>query len=294
MNNGSKLYWIHVVTPLHVGAGRGTGFIDLPIMREKLTGWPIVPGSAVKGVWKRQFQLSGVGQPLLDAAFGKAGDEEKNYAGSLVLTDARIAVFPARSLFGTFAYCTSPLVLRRLSRDMEMLGFDRTLPLLDGPKTEEVCITSSSAVRKEEKVYLEDLDFLVKHNECCDSWADYLAGQLFPGDEKGRQIFKERFVILSGEVFNFLCETATEVNARVRIEDETKTVKNGGLWYEENLPVETVLAGIAWYERVWGASGVTQESLEDTFCRQPFTCQIGGNSTIGKGYVRCIFTGGEK
>ena len=43
-------YWIHALTPLHVGSGRGIGFIDLPIMREKATEYPFVPGSAVKGV----------------------------------------------------------------------------------------------------------------------------------------------------------------------------------------------------------------------------------------------------
>ena len=45
-----RMYWIHALTPLHVGAGTGVGFIDLPIMREKTTAWPVLPGSAVKGV----------------------------------------------------------------------------------------------------------------------------------------------------------------------------------------------------------------------------------------------------
>ena len=42
--NNTKMYWLHALTPLHVGAGRGVGFIDLPIMREKVTNWPLVPG----------------------------------------------------------------------------------------------------------------------------------------------------------------------------------------------------------------------------------------------------------
>lgn len=294
MSNGAKLYWVHAVTPLHVGAGRGTGFIDLPTMREKLTGWPVVPGSAIKGVWKRQFQQNGVDQRLLDAAFGKAGDDENNYAGSLILTDARIILFPVRSLFGTFAYCTSPLALKRLSRDMEMAGLANSLPLPPEPLAEEAYVSLFSAILDSGKVFLEDLDFTAQKKEDCNSWAEFLAGALFPEDEQGRRIFQERFAILPGEAFDFLCETATEVNARIRIWDETKTVRDKALWYEESLPAETVLGGIAWYERVRDAGGVTPAVLEETFCRQPFTCQLGGKATIGKGYARCLFGGGEK
>lgn len=51
----TKIYWLEAITPLHVGMGRGVGFIDLPIIREKVTGWPLVPGSAVKGVIRDHF-----------------------------------------------------------------------------------------------------------------------------------------------------------------------------------------------------------------------------------------------
>ena len=48
-------YWIHAVTPLHVGAGRGLGYIDMPIAREKATNWPYIPGSSIKGVMKKAY-----------------------------------------------------------------------------------------------------------------------------------------------------------------------------------------------------------------------------------------------
>lgn len=50
-----RRYWIHTMTPLHVGTGRGVGYIDLPIAREKVTNWPCIPGSAVKGVVADHF-----------------------------------------------------------------------------------------------------------------------------------------------------------------------------------------------------------------------------------------------
>ncbi|MEY2726809.1 MAG: hypothetical protein RLZZ458_2676, partial [Planctomycetota bacterium] len=46
-----RLYWLHALTPLHVGAGKGNGYIDLPLIREKVTGYPFVPGSSTKGVF---------------------------------------------------------------------------------------------------------------------------------------------------------------------------------------------------------------------------------------------------
>ena len=56
-------------------------------------------------------------------------------------------------------------------------------------------------------------------------------------------------------VFDFLCETGTEVHTRVKISDETKTVQDGMLWTEESLPAETILAGVVACDRVFGRDG---------------------------------------
>ena len=45
----ARLYLIHALTSLHVGSGRGTGFIDLPIMREKNYGLAYNSGFLGKG-----------------------------------------------------------------------------------------------------------------------------------------------------------------------------------------------------------------------------------------------------
>ncbi len=112
MPTNTKMYWLHALTPLHVGAGRGVGFIDLPIMREKVTKWPLVPGSAVKGVMADHFGATEDARradendgKLLKAAFGLSGDDYSN-SGSLVFTDARLVCLPVRSLYGTFAWVT--------------------------------------------------------------------------------------------------------------------------------------------------------------------------------------------
>ena len=75
-NVTTKMYWLQAITPLHVGAGKGVGFIDMPIIREKVTTWPFVPGSAVKGVLRDYFtQYAKQEKNLIDAAFGHAGTD---------------------------------------------------------------------------------------------------------------------------------------------------------------------------------------------------------------------------
>ena len=44
-------------TPLHVGAGSSVGAIDQPIQRERHTGFPIIPGSSLKGCFADQWRL---------------------------------------------------------------------------------------------------------------------------------------------------------------------------------------------------------------------------------------------
>ncbi|CAG1004418.1 partial CRISPR system Cms endoribonuclease Csm3, partial [Gammaproteobacteria bacterium] len=117
----AKMYWLHALTPLHVGTGRGVGFIDLPVAREKATGWPVVPGSGIKGVLADRHGATDDKRktdPKLAAAFGRADDKLAN-SGALIFTDARMVCLPVRSLYGTFAWVTSPLALRRLARDLE-------------------------------------------------------------------------------------------------------------------------------------------------------------------------------
>jgi len=286
------MYWLQAVTPLHVGAGKGVGFIDMPIMREKVTTWPFVPGSAVKGVLRDYFtQYIKPEKSLIDAAFGQAGTDIESNAGSLVLTDAHFVGMPVRSLYGTFAYVTSPLVLERLKRDLSVTGAG-TLPEIPSPSDHVACHAPVSVINSGTKVFLEDLDLTAKPDaEMTGAWAKTLSEILFP-DPDWQKIFRERFAIVSDNCFTFLAEHGTDVAARVRINDERKIVEKGALWYEESLPSEAILAGIAWCDRIYGGKGITQDTLLTTFCQNDLDLQIGGKANVGKGRVRCRFTRG--
>lgn len=303
MTANMKMYWMQAITPLHVGSGKGVGFIDLPIMREKVTNWPLVPGSAVKGVMRDYFdqkkddkrgdERTGF-EKLINVAFGKPEDESGNAnSGSLIFTDSRIVCLPVRSLYGTFAYVTCPMVLERLKRDLTAAGYNGVYESPE-PKEIEAFHTPESKLIADGKVFFEDLDFEARQdNDMTNNWAEMLAKAIFPGETKWQSIFKERFAIISDNSFNFLSETGTEVAAHIRIDDDRKIVAKGALWYEEALPVETILAGIVWCDRVYGGNGFNQEKILDTFCRDSVPgLQIGGKATVGKGRARCIFTRG--
>ncbi len=297
MAQNTRIYWIHVISPLHVGSGRGAGYVDLPIMREKVTGWPLVPGSAVKGVLADKYEATPDKRktdPWIVAAFGRSDEAEdrKANSGSLVFADARIVCLPVRSLYGTFAWCASPAVLRRLRRDFEMAGAGVADLAADLSVREDGALLpdgTASVLAHDNRLYLEDLDFKTEASSGAAAWASRLAEWVFPGNDTWQKAFLERFTVLPDNAFNFLSETGTEVNARVRLEDKTKTVASGALWYEEALPAETLLAGIVWCDRVFGNNGIQPAELMDRFCRDT-TLQMGGDATTGKGRVRLVFT----
>jgi CRISPR-associated protein Cmr4 len=43
---------LYTVSPLHAGSGAIIGAVDLPIQRERHTGWPHVQASALKGAFR--------------------------------------------------------------------------------------------------------------------------------------------------------------------------------------------------------------------------------------------------
>jgi CRISPR-associated protein Cmr4 len=281
-----RLILLHTLTPLHVGTGQAVANVDLPIAREKATGFPIVPASALKGVLRDYFRE----QLWANRAFGFAPKEgntaEKDTeeartgrAGAWVFTDLRILCLPVRSFFGVFAYATCPLILERLRRHAEafgITGFENLSVAVDGT---QIALTRDSALHKEGKVYLEDLDLAVKTGQQVDTVAQAIADKLLPEGERSH--FMARFAVVSNDVFTFLSETATEVVARVRLEDATKTVASGGLWYEEAVPAEAIFYGFV------GATSA-EPSLASLQIDQ--LLQIGGDATIGRGLCKVVIT----
>lgn len=282
----TKIFHLHALTALHVGVGQAIGVVDLPIARSRSTQLPLVPGSALKGVCRDEFAHS-----HRDPLFGpeKIASGESGYAGALAFGDAHLLIFPVRSFAGIVAYVTCPFVLSRYAEDCRRAG---EAMLANVPPTlgQTIRLSETSVLRiKNDFVVLEDLD--LNSEAGADEWAELLANRLFDKEEF-RTEFKKRFAILSDDNFSFLAETATEIRARIRLNDETGVVEKGALWYEENLPAESVLWGtLAASRSRHKEQNMSPESVMGAFhgvMSNDKTIQIGGKSTVGRGLVRFI------
>lgn len=263
---------LQAITPIHSGTGQSVGIVDLPIARERATGWPILPASGIKGVLRDEADKRA---SKLSRLFG---DEKE--ASTLCFGDQRILFLAVRSYFGTYAYVTCPLVLQRLARDAEALklGLELDVPQLSD---NEAMITSESQLIQQStalEIFLEDINLSAKIMPEAQI-ATLLAEMVFPSSqEKERKTFMERLAIVPNNVFSFLCETATEIVARIRLEEDTKTVASGALWYEEAVPAESIFCGPV----------LCNDNAEEVknFLSATTLVQVGGDATVGRGLCR--------
>lgn len=279
----ARLYFIHALSPLHAGTGQGVGAIDLPVAREKATGLPYLPGSSLKGVLRDRCT-----DPRKIAVFGPETDNASDHAGSAQFSDARLLLLPIRSLAGTFAWATSPYVLRRFLRDARDAQAEGVPAAIPTPAKMDECRVAQTGCQiqiasKPSRVYLEDLDLTPAVDEAVDAWAAWLGPRLFPGDAAWQEMLKGRLCIVHDDTFTFLLDTATEITARIKLQEDKKTVQKGGLWYEEALPTETVLCGLI-------VATPVKATEEDVFnvlsALASQTMQMGGKATVGRGLCR--------
>jgi CRISPR-associated protein Cmr4 len=277
--NQAKLTFIHALSPLHAGTGQGVGVIDLPIARERATNLPYLPGSTLKGTLRDEGE-SAFGKERAGEIFGEGGDDTGK-AGAVIFSDQRLLCLPVRSLFGTFAWTTSPYILERFKRDCQNINhpIENNVPAVSNDK----CAVSSASMLKsgDNRVILEDLDLQIE-SEDVTAWATLLGQKIFPNDSTWQNFFAGRFCIVSDDVMNFLAETATETTAR-NVLSENKTSDN--LWYEESLPTETILSGLL---VVVNKNGASASVFDDVARLAEKPLQLGGNMTVGRGLCRIL------
>jgi len=288
-----KMMFIHGLSPIHSGTGQSVDVVDLPVAREKTTGWPYVPGSSIKGVLRDVCEPpKGADRALFVEAFGPDTSNAADSAGSLLFCDAHLLCLPVRSFYGTFAWVTCPAILERLKRDCESAGVTCSIPALTTVvKEAEVAVSKSNKIAtKGGKVFLEDIDLAVIADADASGIAEPVAKAVFPGDKTAIEwdktaieAFIQRFAVISDDMFATLSETATEVVARIKIKDETKTVQEGGLWYEESIPTEAIL-----WAPLLAASRKSKPDVLFGLLDDVKIVQIGGHASVGRGLVRVI------
>ena len=275
-----RIFAIFTRTPLHVGAGNSVGAIDSPVMRERHTRIPIIPGSSLKGVladlWNDEnCKRSSDGKTL----FGE--DEQgasKAKAGQLLVGEARVLAFPVRSAKGSFAWITCPLALRRLERDA---GLELNVNSLDGLKEDQCVAAADEVVFGGGRVVLEEYQFA-----CLKKEISALAEALVTlGADPVWQEVENRLVVVNDEMFSYFVEQACEVVTRIRVEDETGTVASGALFNQEQVPSETMFYAVLGAEKQREHSAVDAlDEVRETLESVGNVLQIGGDETIGLGY----------
>lgn len=290
----TQVFHVHALSAVHVGVGQAIGVVDLPIMRSKATHLPLIPGSALKGVLRDELKAEASQKEVW---FGPESitNSDDSFASAMVFGDAHLLLMPVRSLAGVCALATCPFILRRYALDHQPDLKDK-LPVVPTLSSGKVALSNNTVLtlRDVNKVVLEDLDLTPQSPGAADRWATVLAQAIYANanDNADQQDMQKRIAILSDDDFSFLADTATEIRARIRIDDNTGTVKKGALWYEENLPAESVLWGVmaAGPSRRHGERQTADAVMTafKTTLGQTRTLQIGGKATVGRGLVRLL------
>ncbi len=334
MYKKARPFFMVVETPLHAGSGTELGIVDMPIQRERHTGFPKIEASGLKGSIRDAFEelkteegkvksdklkdefpeledkweaerggkkeikkRNGKELTKFDEAISLAfGPEEGDaHAGALGFTDARLLLFPVKSMKGVFAWITCLKVLDRFKRDLELCknaGGVKKHFFADKNTPADKTISNLGELGIKGKVVLEEYTFEVKQEQTTTDFTEWLSELLDIAD------IANKLVILTNDDFRDFVNLSTEVITRTKISAKTGTVEKGQLFTEEYLPAETVLYSLALTTPIFKdnkedkgifaqtGSKAEEELVMDFFEKGlPEVIQIGGNATIGKGIV---------
>lgn len=310
----SKILHLFTRTPLHVGAGASIGAIDQPIQRERHTGFPIIPGSSLKGSFADQWPAThdnGKGSKQRLSAENSDVDGKKKvvlkqadeaawlfgsdttdlpFAGSLLFSEARLLAFPIRSAKGSYAWITCPLMLQRAGRDGVI-----SAQIPEEPKDKQAIFKGDGPLALDNQIVLEEYCFTHSGTYPAEL-ATALAGLI---DDELFKSIASRLVILSNGIMSHFVTTTCEVAQHVRISDETGTADPGGLFNQENVPADALFYSVisATSSRV-PAGDLQKKTIDDalsTFSQmveKTKVFQFGGDASTGLGF--CSVTLNEK
>lgn len=282
--------FLYAISPVHMGAGTATGVIDNPIQRERHTAHPCFAGSGIKGAVRHAFEALGGERQQMTRLFGPESGSADLHAGAVSFGDAQLLVFPVRSLKQSYVYATCPTALARAQRLLNLCGDAARWNVPDLKDGE--CVVSNRELLSGEVLHLEVFQYNAKEDVAVAELGESIASRALP-DGDGYDWFRRKLgrdlVVLSDSDFSYFVQNATLVEAHVRIKEKTGTADNGGLFYTENLPPESLLLAPLMVSRTRdgkedGLDAVEVMSrmravLDDTLL------QIGGDATTGRGLV---------
>ncbi|MFZ1501291.1 MAG: type III-B CRISPR module RAMP protein Cmr4 [Giesbergeria sp.] len=283
--------FLYAVSPVHMGAGQAVDVIDNPIQRERHTQHPCFAGSGIKGAVRHSYEALGGRKDDIDRLLGPDSGSSALHAGAVSFGDAQMLALPVRSLKGGYVYATCPQALARAQRLLHLADVAAPWPAVrvdDGH-----CLIANPALLSGDNLHLEAFEYTAKASEpLAQIAADLAQRALPPGD--AYQFFADKIqtdlVLLSDTDFGYFAKNAMLVEPHVRINHETGTADDGGLFYTENLPPESLLIAPLLASQTRTGNADNHLSAEEVFTRlKPLLdgklLQIGGDATTGRGLV---------
>jgi len=288
---------VYLLTPTHLGSGQAAAAVDLPIIRESHTDYPLLPGTAIKGVLRQH--ASRTDPEITTTLFGTeppqsgAPDTRATNPGALVFTDGHLLAFPVRSLQAAFYWVTCPWVMERWIRQRKAVGLDAPELQVSSLAPAATFTPRNNALVLENRLVegvteKEDLQAIGKE------WST-----LLPANEPQLQErFQSHLVSVPDELFADLVRRTTPVNARIQLTPGKTTDKwvdpdngnkeySGNLWYEETLPPDCLFSTLV----------TTRDGSDDPITgitllfEEVTVAQIGGNETVGQGLATWTMKG---
>ncbi len=280
------LLYLYAESPVHTGAADSLDVLDLPVQREKATGYPVIWGQSLKGALRQAATDTGWDSAVTEAVFGSTiehpDEDGGTKAGTLAVGDAQLVAMPVPTLRRTFGWLTSAIALGRLARKYKILG--RDTPALPDVRSGDGAAASRDWIGAEREVLGS---FLVPLGSAPDAnlaaWAGRIADDALGTGEEFRP-FADKLrgdLLLAGpDIVPDLLAECTEQAVRVQL-NAAKTVQNGP-FYSEYLPAETILAASLTL-RGTGDTEQNRAALHGLLHGQ--LLQIGGDETLGKGLM---------
>ena len=305
----ASLLLIRTITPLHIGVGRTVGVVDLPIVRDAL-GFPVIPTSSLKGALRSQLKDSGaLSEDDVKILFGPEPGEEA-YAGAVAFTDGYLLAIPARSLRGIWALVTSPILIHRFLRILQMMySLESSKKELEElKKLAEKLLGESEAMEVDQALVCKDckkrlsIEITGKESIIVNEEFQFECKQ----SENLKGFFERinipeawRVVLIHDDRIRDVIERSILRRARVRLKED-KTVGEGP-WSEEDLPADTFFFNVLFYskprspqrsqEKMNNAEDVRNKVIKTIFTdynQKRGYAIFGGHETIGRGIVELI------
>jgi len=275
------------VTPVHVGVGRESGVVDLPIQRDTMN-YPVIYSSSFKGALKyycakKKNEIALIDEERNIRRIKEDGNCSKLFGsdinpdsgrGSVSVTDLTLLLVPARSIDRGPVYLTTHYMIDSAIDLLALLNDESVSGLLKLLKDlKNVNSTNGNKIRvmgAELPVYNQNTSINFNNNP----------PSLYQLLSSNGIAVAPNYVDL-GETkvdSSVLVDRALVRIARNKLDLARKTTISGALWTEEYIPQGSLFLGIA-----QGDIATFKQTMTGDFYMP-----LGGKETIGRGIMRIV------